>query len=160
MRRAPVDTAPRNSTPLVSGEAIRATVHLPASLRARIALLASAGYPNETCGLLVGRNAGGATRVEELVQARNLNTERARDRYELAPEDLLATDRAARERGLEIVGIWHSHPDHPAVPSATDHQAAWSGWSYLIASVGRDGLRELRSWRLQDNVFAEEAITP
>lgn len=130
------------------------------ALRARIAGFTAAGYPHETCGLLVGRSDGGTTRVEDLVQARNLNTERAHDRYELDPADLLATDRAARERGLEIVGVWHSHPDHPAVPSATDRDAAWPDWSYLIATVTREGMRELRSWRLDGDGFVEEEISP
>ena len=93
------------------------------------------------------------------MQARNLNRERARDRYELAPKDLLASDGAARERGLEIVGVWHSQPDHPAVPSATVREGFWEGWSYLIAAVERGGLRDLRSWRLRGDRFIEEAMT-
>jgi proteasome lid subunit RPN8/RPN11 len=130
------------------------------TLSERIAVLTSTGYPQETCGLLVGSTVGHATLVEDLVQARNLNFVRARDRYELAPEDFLSIERAARERGLEIVGVWHSHPDHPAVPSATDREGAWAGWSYLIASVEQAGMGDLRSWRLQDNLLVEEAITP
>jgi proteasome lid subunit RPN8/RPN11 len=134
------------------------TLHLPPALRERITAFTTTGYPNETCGLLVGRRIDQDTRVENLVQARNLNTERARDRYELAPDDFVATDRTARERGLEIVGTWHSHPDHPAVPSSTDLERAWMGWSYLIAAVEWDGLQDLRSWRLHDEHFIEEVI--
>jgi proteasome lid subunit RPN8/RPN11 len=60
---------------------------------------------------------------------------------------------------LEIIGIWHSHPDHPARPSETDRAAAWEGWSYLIASVTKHGVADLRSWRLQGKDFVEENIT-
>lgn len=160
MNSAPGDAQPPNAKSPDIEEAERPVLHLPRELRARIAAYAAAGYPRETCGLLVGRAAAHATLVEDLVQARNLNRERARDRDELAPEDLLAADGAARERGLEIVGVWHSHPDHPAVPSATDLEGVWSDWSYLIAAVEPAGMGDLRSWRLQDDEFVEEIIAP
>ena len=70
----------------------------------------------------------------------------------------LAADQAARDQGLEIVGIWHSHPDHPAEPSVTDLASAWGGWSYLIASISLKGMQDLRSWRLHDGSFLEESI--
>jgi len=116
------------------------------------------GYPEETCGLLLGRQAVGLVRVRELLQARNLNRERAGDRFLLDPQGFIRGDALARRLGLEIVGIWHSHPDHPARPSATDLAAAWAGWSYMIASVSRGGMEELRSWRLSGGAFCEEVI--
>lgn len=90
----------------------------------------------------------------------NLNHERPHDRYDLDPAGFLAADREARSAGLEIVGIWHSHPDHPARPSATDLAGAWEGWSYVIVAVTADGAGELRSWRLEDGRFAEEPLDP
>ncbi len=117
-----------------------------------------AGYPEETCGLLLGRRNEDLVEVLELVQARNLNRERARDRYELDPDAFLAADTQARARGREVVGVWHSHPDHPARPSATDRARAWPDWSYVIASVNPTGLQELRSWRLHDGDFIEEVV--
>jgi proteasome lid subunit RPN8/RPN11 len=136
----------------------RCSIHLRADLRARLEAMVCAGYPDEACGLLLGVRTGDAVEVGELVQARNLNRERARDRYELDPEDFLAADALARRQGIEIVGIWHSHPDHPACPSATDRDGAWSGWSYVIVSVGAEGIQELRSWRLNGDQFVEEGI--
>lgn len=124
----------------------------------RLEALVHAGYPHETCGLLVGRQADGVVEVVDLVQARNLNQQRAEDRYELDPGDFIAADQTAREQGLEIVGIWHSHPDHPAEPSATDLASAWEGWSYLIASISRDSMDDLRAWRLHAGEFLEEPI--
>ncbi|WP_333840911.1 M67 family metallopeptidase [Pelomicrobium sp.] len=137
-----------------------ATLHLPPAEQARLRAWAEKGYPQETCGVLIGRSRDGVTEVVEVFPARNLNQERARDRYFLDPQDYLKADESARARGLSIVGVWHSHPDHPARPSATDRAHAWEGWSYVIASVGPEGLTELRSWRLKDGVFEEEVVNP
>lgn len=137
----------------------RSNIHLTAALRARLENLVVAGYPDETCGLLLGVRAGrGAAEVMEVVQARNLNRDRAGDRYELDPADFLAADARARNRGIDIVGIWHSHPEHPARPSETDRAGAWPGWSYVIVSVGLEGIRAVRSWRLDGERFVEEGI--
>ena len=95
-----------------------------------------------------------------MTQARNLNTERAEDRYEMDPLDLLRADEMARARRLDIVGVWHTHPDHPARPSATDRAQAWDGWSYLILEVGAGGVQAMRSWRLEGAEFVEEAVAP
>jgi proteasome lid subunit RPN8/RPN11 len=61
---------------------------------------------------------------------------------------------------LEVVGVWHSHPDHPARPSETDRNGAWEGWSYLILSVTAEGVPDLRSWRLRGEHFEEEDVRP
>lgn len=134
------------------------TLSLPEDARVELATMVREGYPLETCGLLVGRQANGQVEVQTVVQSRNINRERAEDRYELDPHDFLVTDKRARADGLEIVGVWHSHPDHPARPSETDRVAAWEGWSYVIISVTRDGVADLRSWRLDSEQFVEEQI--
>jgi len=119
------------------------------------------GYPHETCGLLLGKRQGGLGVATRAALAENLNKERAEDRYELAPRDLLAADADARASGLEIIGVWHSHPDHPARPSKTDRQMAWTGWSYLIISVNKERVQDLRAWRLNSQgEFDEEPIQP
>ena len=137
--------------------------------REALAGWARMGYPHETCGLLVGRrleNRGveGSLHpprvvVSRVVEAPNLNTDRAHDRYELDPSAFVAADLAARSEDLEVVGFWHSHPDSPARPSETDRRAAWEGYSYLIASVTPDGLADLRSWRLEGADFLEEDLS-
>jgi proteasome lid subunit RPN8/RPN11 len=78
----------------------------------------------------------------------------------LAPQDFIAADTEAQKAGLEIVGVWHSHPDHPARPSEVDRKSAWEGWSYLILAVKHDGIHDLRSWRLVSEHFVEESIEP
>ena len=76
----------------------------------------------------------------------------------LDPDDLISADLAAREAGLEVVGFWHTHPDHPAHPSETDREAAWDGYSYVILSVSGKRVEDLRSWRLNGEGFVEERV--
>ena len=125
---------------------------------AEINALARAEYPHEACCLLIGREAGGRTLVERVASCRNLAVDRLGDRYLLDPDDFRAADEAARREGLDIVGIWHTHPDHPARPSETDLEAAWPVYSYLIVSVTSAGVTERRAWRLEDERFIEQEI--
>ena len=134
------------------------TLFLAETLGETLSAFARSAYPNEACGLLMGRRSGDERIVTLVRQARNLNVERANDRYELDPQDFLAADREARAAGLDVVGIWHTHPDHPARPSATDRADAWPEWSYVILSVSREGVGQVRSWRLNEDDFEEEAI--
>jgi proteasome lid subunit RPN8/RPN11 len=94
------------------------------------------GYPNEICGFMLGPKGDGE--VTEVRPARNIIVERSRDRYEIDPRDHIRTQREADAAGLDIVGYYHSHPDHPAQPSRFDAERAWAGYVYLIVSV-QDG---------------------
>ncbi len=80
-------------------------------------------------------------------------------RYWIAPEDLLATMREAREQDLEVIGVYHSHPDHPSVPSDCDRQLAWPSYSYVIVSVQQGCAQTWQSWTLDDtHQFQLESI--
>ena len=136
----------------------RSRLRLDDATIAEINARARAVYPHEACGLLVGREAGARTLVERVVSCRNLAVDRLADRYVLDPDDFRAADEAARREGLDIVGIWHTHPDHPARPSETDLEAAWPEYSYLIVSVTSAGVAERRAWRLEDKQFIEQEI--
>lgn len=140
------------------GDPAATRLQLPSELRCQLAHLAEISYPYEACGVLLGIAAGRLVAVERVLHALNLNFERPRDRYLLDPDDFLAADRVARAAGLEIVGIWHSHPDAAPRPSQTDLETAWEGYSYLIVSIAATGAAELRSWRLRDGRFEEEDI--
>jgi len=146
------------SEPLTLTETESAPTRLRLSVQLRQQLVDSAAraYPAEACGLLVGRASG--ERVEVVRSAPARNRAARPDRYDLDPEDFLAADLAARADSLDIVGIWHSHPDHPAVPSPTDLDRAWQGFSYLILAINRGEEAELRSWRLVDERFCEELL--
>ena len=91
------------------------------------------GYPNEICGIMVG--PPGDHTVTDVKRARNIIVDRARDRYEIDPRDHVRIQREADAAGLDIVGYYHSHPDHPAQASRFDTERAWAGYVYLIVSV-------------------------
>ena len=91
------------------------------------------GYPNEICGIMLGPQ--GDRTVTEVRRARNIIVERSRDRYEIDPLDHIRIQREADADGQDIVGYYHSHPDHPAQASRFDTERAWSGYVYLIVSV-------------------------
>lgn len=115
-------------------------------------------YPLECCGVIVGRVSDGLREGIEIFRARNLNDERAHDRYDLDPRDFVRIDREARERGLDVIGIYHSHPDHPAQPSETDLAGAWSGYSYVIVVVNDGEPGDLCSFELTADGFEQEEV--
>ena len=93
-------------------------------------------YPHECCGVLLGKSDPEGNIVREIVRAGNTRTDSAHNRYNIAPQELVKIQRQARGLGLDIVGFYHSHPDHPAQWSPTDFaEAHWLGCSYIITSV-------------------------
>ncbi len=93
-------------------------------------------YPHECCGVLLGKSEPDGNIVREIVRAGNTRTDSAHNRYNIAPQELVKIQRQARSLGLDIVGFYHSHPDHPAQWSPTDFaEAHWLGCSYIITSV-------------------------
>jgi proteasome lid subunit RPN8/RPN11 len=95
-------------------------------------------YPHECCGVLLGRADGDRNEVLEIIPAGNTRTDSAHNRYSIAPVELVRIQRQARAHSLDIVGFYHSHPDHPAQWSATDiAEAHWLGCSYVITRVER-----------------------
>lgn len=123
---------------------------------------ASVSYPEECCGVLIGHAGTGTspTIVERILSVGNEREDSRHNRYVIRPETILAAQKEARALGLDIVGYYHSHPDHPARPSEFDREHAWPGLSYLIVAVERGRVVEARSWRLTDDreSFDEEAI--
>ncbi|MGH9579980.1 MAG: Mov34/MPN/PAD-1 family protein [Terriglobales bacterium] len=93
-------------------------------------------YPHECCGVLLGRIEGDERRVSATVRAGNTRQDSPQNRYQIDPRELVRIQGQARESGLDIVGFYHSHPDHPARWSRTDlAEAHWYGCSYVITSV-------------------------
>lgn len=129
-----------------------------------IARHGAAAYPEECCGVLIGRLAGAdpesLTSVEQMLSVDNERADSRHNRYVITPETVLAAQKQARAAGLDIVGYYHSHPDHPARPSEFDREHAWPGISYLIVAVQQGNAEVARSWRLSDDRerFDEEAI--
>jgi proteasome lid subunit RPN8/RPN11 len=114
----------------------------------RIRELAAAAYPDEGCGVLIGRRTARGMEIVEATSARNLNTERSRDRYVLDPGDIVRADRQARAADLDVVGFWHSHPDHPASPSQFDTDHAWTDYVYVICATTREGTGDVNAFSL------------
>lgn len=119
---------------------------------------AEKAYPAECCGLLVGRLEGEDYAVIRAEPCKNLRTD-ADDRFEIDPKDYLAVDKRAREDDLEIIGVYHSHPDHAPRPSRWDAAAAHPGFAYLILAVRQGKARHMRSWLLNaDGIFKEQEV--
>jgi proteasome lid subunit RPN8/RPN11 len=133
-------------------------------------------YPSECCGILLGKAEDGAKQVLEVVPLANLRhdpkraqellpldepgRESERNRFLIDPLEQLRVEKDARARGLDVVGYYHSHPDHPARPSEYDRDHAWPWYSYVIVSVERGVPKALTSWVLAEDRsrFEEEEI--
>lgn len=124
-------------------------ISLPRSRVTELQAHLEAHYPHEACGVLFGIK-GDPDRVTGIRAIANLNTERAHDRYEMDPKGLLAAEKEARAAGVAVIGIWHSHPDHPARPSQTDLDRAWPAYTYLIASIREGQAAEWTCWTLDE----------
>lgn len=106
-----------------------------------------AGYPNEACGVLLGKDGV----VTEVVPASNERADSARNRYLIDPLAYMKIERDADKRGLQVLGIYHSHPDVAARPSQFDLDHAWPNLSYLIVSVCKGKAVQSNSWLLRED---------
>ena len=146
------------------GDAVR--VWMSAELAEKIRRHGEKTYPHECCGALLGREArreGGEERPREILEVYPLVNRREdspQNRFSVAPQDVIDADRAAQARGLDVVGWYHSHPDHPARPSEYDREHAWPWYSYIIVSVAKGAAEEMTSWRLEDDRagYAQERV--
>ncbi len=121
-----------------------------------------AGFPNEICGVLLGREHAGHKTVVELLPIENqFESDEQYHRFLITPTDMLRAERLARGKGLSVVGFYHSHPEAEAIASAYDRDHAWPWYSYIIVSVKARAADELRSWTLRDDrsAFDEETVT-
>ena len=118
-------------------------------------------YPYECGGMLIGRFAEGKKTVTQIFPLENAREEEARhNRVLILPKDVLRAERYARDKKLDVVGYYHSHPDSPAVPSQYDLDHALPVWSYIIASVIEGKVVDVRSWEMENDrsKFNEEEI--
>jgi len=137
---------------------------------------AEQAYPEECCGLLLGRQQDDIKILLDLLPVKNswqdaspemlheINdsvcwTGSKRDRFAIAPDEMLLAQKQARDRNLIVVGIYHSHPDHAAIPSECDRAIAWPQYSYIIVSVQNGIACDLRNWSLDEaHQFQPEKI--
>ena len=138
-------------------------IEVPRDLMSSIRRHGAKTYPEECCGVLIGTLGGDGSpaQVTKLLAAENQREEGARhNRFLIDPSVILKAQKTARQVGLEILGYYHSHPDHPAVPSDFDREHAWPDQSYIIVSVREGSPGDQRSWRLKDDRggFEEETL--
>ncbi len=118
-------------------------------------------YPHECCGILLGRASEAGMEVAQLLRAGNTRTDSAHNRYNIAPQELIAAQREGRKRGLDIVGFYHSHPDHPAQWSATDFaEAHWLGCAYVITAVEEGHAAATNSFLLTGTTEDDKRFEP
>lgn len=129
------------------------TLYLAEDTGAAIGHHGERGYPNEICGLLLGKDAGRKRTVSALMPVENsFDAGEQFHRYLIAPEAMLQAERLARQTGLDVLGVYHSHPNEAARPSEYDRDhAAWTTWSYVIVSVREGKVAEMRAWKLRED---------
>jgi proteasome lid subunit RPN8/RPN11 len=128
------------------------TVRISGALVEEIRRAGELAYPAECCGVLGGR----VNELKEVLQLAPVVNRRTDDprRYLISPDDLLRITRELRRSDLEVLGYYHSHPDHPAEPSAFDSEHAWPWYSYVIVRVDRGRAGEMTSWVLEEDCAA------
>jgi proteasome lid subunit RPN8/RPN11 len=115
-------------------------------------------FPDECCGFLFGRGAEDRV-ITSITVVDNAKEGDKRRRFEISPADYLAAERFAEEKNLALLGVYHSHPNHPAIPSEHDRVAAQPYFSYIILSINDGRHTDIRSWRLnEEEQFVEEQI--
>ena len=116
-------------------------------------------HAEETCGFLLGNEAGEERTVTSFIPARNAAPSERERQFLIDARDYLQAEASATQQGLALIGIYHSHPDHPALPSKRDLAAAQPFFSYVIVSLMKRRFNAVRSWRLTPaNQFEEELI--
>jgi len=136
-------------------------LHISNELLGKIHTHGEDSYPEEGAGLLLGNSNGISRRVDAIIELTNAREDSARhNRYLLTAQDMLRGEREAMRLGLDIVGVFHSHPDHPNRPSEFDREWAMPWFSYIITSINQGKAISSRSWRLSDDreAFNEEKI--
>jgi len=116
-------------------------------------------FPDECCGFFFGNEIGKERIITNILTVDNSKEGDKKRRFEIAPKDYLDAERFADENELQLLGVYHSHPNHPAVPSEHDRIAAQPYFSYIIISVIEKQIADIRSWQLSENFqFEEETI--
>src|SRR5450755_2958734 len=119
-------------------------------------------FPDECCGFLFGiENKDGIRKISKIWVVNNAKPGDKRRRFEITGRDYMLAEQFALENNLVLLGIYHSHPNHPAIPSEQDRMAAQPYFSYIIISVINGRIDHIRSWRLNEaSVFEEESFSP
>jgi proteasome lid subunit RPN8/RPN11 len=135
-------------------------LEIPPAVLKKIYDEGESAYPEEGAGFLLGKG-GDVRQVKDTIRLPNAREDTARHRrYLITADDMVSAERTAEERNMEIIGVYHSHPDHPNRPSEYDLEWALPWFSYLITSIHEGRALESRCWRLKDDrtAFVEERL--
>lgn len=137
------------------------SVKIPGVLFQHIAVHGERTYPEECCGVMLGRQIGDEREVRETIEIDNTQDANRRRRFLISPEQYRKAERQAAERNLDLLGFYHSHPDHPAAPSAFDTEHALPWFTYVIVSVAKGKADRATAWVLEEDRarFAEQPLT-
>lgn len=125
-----------------------------------LVLDAERSFPDECCGFLFGTENGDERQILGIRVVHNAKEGDKRRRFEISPKDYLEAEHYALEHNIRLLGVYHSHPNHPAIPSEHDRVAAQPYFSYVIVSVHEGKFNHVRCWRLNDDFqFDEEVLT-
>ena len=125
-------------------------VEISKSINDKIMRICEKGFPYEVCGVLIGTKNNNKYIIKDFYDCENLNKARAADRYELNPKDYMQGEKIAKDLGLSIIGIYHSHPSHPAIASETDKLYAWPEMAYMIYSIYENKFKNLITWEIDE----------
>jgi proteasome lid subunit RPN8/RPN11 len=135
-------------------------IKIPKQLTLQIEQHGEQTYPEECCGIILGKSDGDERDVEQIVELDNAQEENRRRRFLISPEQYMRAEKIATEKKLELLGFYHSHPDHPALPSAFDTEHALPWFAYVITSVEKGKAVRTTAWLLNETRerFNEQAI--
>ena len=108
-------------------------------------------YPEECCGIMLGITEGSNQTVEEIAELENEQDKNRRRRFFVTPKQYMQSEKIAAERKLELLGFYHSHPDHPAAPSDFDRDHALPWFTYVIISVANRKAKDITAWLLSES---------
>ena len=124
---------------------------ITAEVERLIRLEGEASYPNECCRVMVGKLEGGQKLVNAIYPQRNERDDSPKNRFLISPDLVRDAELRAMREGVDVLGYYHSHPDHPAKPSQFDQDHAWPWYSYVIVSIQQGKSTDLTSWQLTDD---------
>lgn len=134
-------------------------LHISESIKQQIINEGIRTFPDECCGFLLGNDKNEDRVIEKILVVNNAKEGDKRRRFEITPKDYLIAENYAEKENLTLIGIYHSHPNHPSIPSEHDRIVAQPFFSYIIVSIFESEFKSIQSWKLNDNFqFEEEQI--
>lgn len=135
-------------------------IYINDTIKTQLQKDAFTSFPDECCGFLLGIEKRDERVIEEIIVVNNAKEGDKRRRFEITPIDYMKAENYADEKGLTLLGVYHSHPNHPSIPSEHDRVVAQPFFSYIILAVRENELVSVQSWRLNDEFqFDEEKVS-